>query len=292
METLREIGHWLGQAADVSLFELSGTRVTVGTLATSLFILLGTIWVSRLVQRGIRRAFARRGIQAESTIGTICTILNYLILVVGVSVALETAGIKLANLFAAGALFAVGLGFAMQNIVQSFVSGVILASERSIRPGDILEVEGQVVQVKKIGIRSTVVQTGTLCDIIMPNSILVQGSVKNFTLRENHVRIDVTVGVHYDSDLREVRRVLEACADGIEWRLPSEAPLVILEDFGSSSIDWTVSVWIEDAWAQRVHRSLLREAIWATLKEAGIAIAYPQLDLHLDPEVTQRLGAA
>jgi len=292
MDTLRSIGHWLGQAADVSLFELGGTRVTVGTLATSLLILLVTIWMSRLVQRGIRRAFARRGIQAESTIGTICTILNYLILVIGVSVALETAGIRLANLFAAGALFAVGLGFAMQNIVQSFVSGVILASERSIRPGDILEIDGQVVQVKKIGIRSTVVQTGTLCDIIMPNSILVQGAVKNYTLRDNQVRIDVTVGVHYDSDLHEVRRVLEACAESIEWRLMSEPPVVVLDDFGSSSIDWTVSVWIEDAWSQRVHRSQLREAIWAALKEAHITIAYPQLDLHLDEEVTRRLSAA
>jgi small-conductance mechanosensitive channel len=281
MDTVRSFGTVLQEAANYELFRLSGNAVTVGTLVTSLLILLATIVISRLLQRAIRRAFALRGVKHEATVGTICTILNYLFLVIGVAIALETAGVKLASLFAAGALFAVGIGFAMQNIVQSFVSGIILASERSIKPGDVLEVDGRLVKVVKMGIRSTIVQTRREFDMIVPNSQLVQSTVMNYTLMDTIMRLDATVGVHYQSDMTKVREVLTECCRSIEWRAKRE-PLVVLETFGSSSVDWVASVWIDSPWDQRVLRGRLYEAVWNALKEAGITIAYPQVDVHFD----------
>src|SRR4030095_8726722 len=102
-------------------------------------------------------------------------------IVVGLTLALHLAGIKLGAVFAAGAVFAVGLGFAMQNIAQNFVSGVILLVERSIEPGDVIEVNTQVVRVHQMGIRATLVRTLDDEDMIVPNSILVQTTVKNYT---------------------------------------------------------------------------------------------------------------
>ncbi len=132
-------------------------------------------------------------------------------------VAMRTTGIRLDALFAAGAVFAVGFGFAMQNIAQNFVSGVILLFERTIKPGDVIEVGGQIVKVQQMSIRATIVRTLDEEDVIVPNSSLVQSNVKNFTLEDNIYRVRVTVGVSYSSDVPKVKAALEGCArsDGL-----------------------------------------------------------------------------
>jgi potassium-dependent mechanosensitive channel len=112
------------------------------------------------------------------------------------------------KLFAAGAVFAVGLGFAMQNIVQNFVSGVILMVERTIKPDDVLEVEGDIVRVQKMRIRATMVRTRNEEELIIPNSTLVQGAVKNYTLTDSRFLLGTVVGVTYGSDMQLVREVL------------------------------------------------------------------------------------
>jgi small-conductance mechanosensitive channel len=188
-------------------------------------------------------------------------------------------------LFAAGAVFAVAIGFAMQNVVQNFVSGVILLTERSIKPGDILEVEGIVVKVVDMGIRTTVVRTWREEELIVPNSILSQSIVKNFTLRDQQYRLGAVVGVTYGSDMRKVLQVLQDTAEAMPWRLPEPAPRVLLQDFGSSSVDFGVYLCVDNPWLQRVYLSDLRQGIWFAFKDAGITIAFPQLDVHFDPPI-------
>jgi small-conductance mechanosensitive channel len=204
---------------------------------------------------------------------------------IGFAIAVDQVGIDLTALFAAGALFAVGLGFAMQNIAQNFVSGLILLIERAIKPGDILQVEGEIVRVRRMGIRSTVARTRNDEEIIIPNSILAQSLVKNFTLGDPSYRVRVGVGVSYDSDMRLVRATLERIAAEQGWRLESSEPVILLSEFGNSSVDWEVSVWSDDAWAAPRNASQLREGIWNELKAEGIVIAFPQLDLHFDPPI-------
>ena len=163
------------------LFEIAGTTVTLATALTSLAILLLTLGISKVLRRGVKRAFALRGVTDEGTVAVVSKLLHYVVLFVGFGIALETLGIDLAALFAAGAVFAVGIGFAMQTVAQNFVSGVILLGERSITPGDVLEVDGQIVRVVKMGIRSTQAVTLDGEDLLLPNSMLVQNQVKNLS---------------------------------------------------------------------------------------------------------------
>jgi small-conductance mechanosensitive channel len=279
------MSYWLVQP----LFALAGTEVTLLSLATLVLILLVTLGISRAVKRAVDRKVGARFTKNEGTRAAILRLIHYLILLVGLSVALQTVGINMSALFAAGALFAVAIGFAMQNVVQNFVSGVILLVERTIKPGDILEVEGMVVKVVEMGFRTTVVRTWRDEELIMPNSILSQSVVKNFTMRDEELRIGVVVGVTYSSDMKLVKQVLLATASSMPWRLSSPEPRVLLQEFGSSSVDFGVYLSVSDPWRQRLYMAELREAIWFAFKDAGITIAFPQLDVHFDPPISEAM---
>jgi len=274
---------------DVQLFQLGDTAITIGTIAVMVAVLVVTWLLSWAVRRTIRKASKMHGVIDEGTVGVITRLTHYLLIGAGLFLALRVAGIDLTALFAAGAIFAVALGFAMQEITANFVSGIILLSERAIKPGDILNVEGKTVRVRDMGVRATIVRTLDDEDMVIPNSLLVQSTVTNYTFRDNLMRLRVVVGVSYGSDMRLVRQVLERAADEVGWRHPGKEPVIFLDNFGNSSVDFEVSVWIDDPWKIRRCSSHLREAIWFALKEAGITIAFPQLDLHLDEPVVESL---
>jgi len=196
----------------VELFKVGTTTVTITTLVIAAVIVLLSYLFSRAVRAGMRRFFLRTGLAPTGEAGAMERLVHYGIVLMGIMVALRTTGIRLDALFTAGAVFAVGFGFAMQNITQNFVSGVILLFERTIKPGDVIEVGGQIVKVQQMSIRATIVRTLDEEDVIVPNSSLVQSNVKNFTLEDNIYRVRVTVGVSYDSDVPKVKAVLEGCA--------------------------------------------------------------------------------
>jgi small-conductance mechanosensitive channel len=275
---------------DFPLLKIGGTEVSAATLAVFLLLIVFTLLASRLAQRAVRRVFQARGTSDEGTLGVTSRLIHYLVLFVGFGVALHTLGINLTGLFAAGALFAVGIGFAMQNLTANFVSGVILLLERVIKPGDIVEVEGVFLRVRDMGIRSTVARTLDDEDLIIPNSQLVQSTVKNYTFTDPLYRVRVAVGVTYSSDLREVLTILERVAGEMAWCSHERKPRVLLTGFGSSSVDFEVSVWTEDPWSSRTESSELHLAIWWAFQEKGVVIAFPQIDLHLDPPVSESLA--
>lgn len=282
----------LSRAANVTLFEIAGTRVTVAALLTALLVLLATFWIARWLRRLTERAMERLGTK-PGTRGAVAGLVYYLSLLVGIGVSLETAGIDLTGLFAAGAVFAVGLGFAMQSIAQNFVAGVILLTERAIKPGDVLEVDGHVVRVRELGIRTTVATTRNGEDLVIPNALLIQTIVKNYTFENSHYRVRVGVGVSYDSDMKRVRATLERVAEEMteQWAVAGRSPQVFMTGFGDNAVQWEVAIWMGDPWHMPAARSALHEAIWDAFAEAGIVIAYPQLDLHLDRPALETLRA-
>lgn len=279
----------LDHALDVRLFEIGGTSITVATLVIFVAIVLATMLASRLTQRAITKGFKARKVTDEGTIGVTTRLTHYLILTVGLGVGLHTLGINLTGLFAAGAVLAVGIGFAMQTIAQNFVSGVILLIERSITPGDVIEIDGQLVRVSRMSIRTTHARTLDDEEVIVPNSHLVQSMVTNYTLRDTLYRISSEVGVIYGSDMKQVRETLERAAAAIDWRTRDRDPVVLLVGFGDSAVNFRVSVWIDDPWTMMRKKSALNETVWWALKEAEITIAFPQLDLHLDPPALEAL---
>ncbi len=290
-ESLRE-----GKALfDIRLFEISNTPVTVATLASIVLVILATFWIAHLLQRAAMRALTRRDGADEGTAAATARLVRYVVLVVGFAVGIQSVGIDLTALFAAGAVFAVAIGFAMQNIAQNFVSGIILLAERSIKPGDVLEVDGRLVQVTDMAIRATIARTLDEEDVVIPNSYLVTSTVKNYTFRDSLYRLRSVVGVTYSSDMAQVRRVLEKAAGELDWRSSEREPRILMTEFGDSSVNWEVSVWMDNPWQMNSRRSELNQAIWWALAEAGITIAFPQLDVHFDPPVTsslERLRAA
>jgi len=276
---------------DTVLFRIGDTPISISTIITAVLVILAAFWVSRAIRRLIDRGLTRRGAK-PGAIGTINGLIHYAVLFTGFGVALGTTGIDLTALFAAGAIFAVGIGFAMQSIAQNFVAGVILLAERSIKPGDVLEVEGKVVKLLEMGVRASIARTRDGEDLIVPNSTLIQTTVKNYTLRNSAFRIRVPVGVVYRSDMALVKRTLTDVAHAMTAKLPmsDRDPQIILTSFGDNAVQWEVAVWIDDPWAWRLAASELSQAIWFAFQKLDIVIAFPQLDVHFDPPIQDSIG--
>jgi potassium-dependent mechanosensitive channel len=253
------------------IFSLGDTKVTPSTLAAALAVFVGSYLLSQLVQVAIRRGLRARGIRAEGSVGALSRLLHYLVVLIGAAVALQTAGVQLGALFAAGAVFAVGIGFAMQNIAQNFVSGVILLVERSIKPGDVIEVGGQMVKVADMGIRSTVVRTLDGDELIVPNSNLVSVTVKNFTLADSFCRVRVKVGIAPGADLGEVAQLLEQVARAADWRDRDFEPEVSMVEMSATGVEFEVSAFTQDPWNQKTHLARFKVDLWQVLRGRGLS---------------------
>ena len=289
MEAMKHWSTW--GFLDDRLFDIGGTPVTLFTLLASASVIAIAIATSWLVRRALQRGLASRGFEDSLGVRGSLRGLHYLLLLIGFGIALNTAGIKLSALFTAGAALAVGIGFGLQNVVKNMAAGVALMVERSVRPGDILEVEGTIVQVKVMRLRSTVATTRDSEWVILPNSALVESKITNLTMAQDRTyRLRVPVGVTYGSDLALVRRVLQEVGDSMPWRIPKLPAVVFLEDFGNSSVDYELAVWSAQPWESRVLRSEMREAIWPAFKKHDITIAFPQVDVHFDPPVAAGLS--
>ena len=154
-------------------------------------------------------------------------------------------------------------------------------TERTIKPGDILEVENQVVRVTRLGLRATVVRSRNEEDLIVPNSVPVQNTVTNYTLRDSIIRVRATVGVSYNSDVALVMRILHDAAAALPARVQDHEPIVLFTGFGDSSINFEVSAWVSEPWLSRRILSDLNQSIWWALKDNGIVIPFPQRDVYL-----------
>jgi len=200
---------------------------------------------------------------------------------VGIMVALESLGFDLSTLKIVLGAMGVGIGFGLQNVVNNFVSGIIILAERMVKKGDIIAVGQTDGRVIRIGLRSSVVRTRAGMEIIVPNSDFVSSQVTNFSYHDRLVRVDIPVGVSYASDPNRVREILLQAAAEEERVLQNPRSDVIFVQYGNSSIDFELRVWIDDPWVRPQVRSALYFSIWYKLKSAGIEIPFPQRDLHV-----------
>ena len=266
------------------IYTIANTEITPATILVFALMLAVTWYLGVVAREGTIRTLRARRIGDAGTVAAGARLVQYTVATVGLIVSLQALGINLDTLVTAGAVFAVSIGFALQNIAQNFVSGVILLAERSISPGDIVVVEGMTVRVKVLGIRSTIGVTLDDAEVIIPNSYLVQSNVTNLTLSDSSMRIRLLVGVAYESDVEEVQAALREAAVSVSGRMPSREPVVALMAFGASSVDFEVSVWTDDPWKAQALRSELGMAVFKGLGREGITIAFPQLDVHVVSE--------
>jgi small-conductance mechanosensitive channel len=182
-----------------------------------------------------------------------------------------------------GGAVALGVGFGSQNIVNNFISGLILHAERPVRVGDLIQFNDQFGVVEEIGPRSTRVITPSNLEVIVPNSSLLESNVVNWTLSNRMVRSRVRVGVAYGSPTRELSRLLVQAAAESEMVLPSPEPFVLFTDFAENSLNFELHFWIQMSTITEHQRieSEIRYRIEESFSRAGISMPFPQRDVHL-----------
>jgi potassium efflux system protein len=269
-------------AASFSIGEYSFTPIQLlfGTIVACFVVFLGK-FVTGLFDKFL---VARGGIHPASR-DALSTILGYLVSVMAIAIGLSVAGISLTNFAIIAGALSVGVGFGLQNIVNNFISGIILLIEQPVRTGDFVRAGGVEGYVRRIRVRYTEVETLERQSVIVPNSQLISESVTNFNLRDNFARIGITVGVAYGSETRKVEALMLEAAKSHPDVLPEgnsvPASLVIFHDFGDSALVFILYCYVGEAARRFKIASDIRYQIDESFRQNGIQIPFPQHDLHL-----------
>lgn len=260
---------------------LPGISLTLVQIFLLVALLLGIFWISARTKSFLFNRFLVNSGLDRSLQYAISQIVSNIVLVAGVFIVLDNAGIHLGTLAVFAGAVGVGIGFGLQNIASNFISGLVILAERPITIGDRVEVAGVAGQVQQIRARSTVILTNDNITMIVPNTKFIDSPVTNWTYGDPRVRFRIPVGVAYGSDLEKVRNALVEVAREDSHVLPQPEPTVFLETFGESSINLELVVWSKEmSYRPRRFRSDLNFAIAQKLREAGIEIPWPQRDLH------------
>lgn len=265
---------------EIGTVKIVPLKVVLGLLLFSLMLsMIG--WIKRRMDKSwLNHSRMDRG-SKESMI----SLIGYLGVAIAFLIALTIAGVELANLALIAGALSLGIGFGLQNIVNNFISGVILLFERPIKTGDWIEVGGTEGYVKKISIRSTQIQTFDRSDVIVPNSELISSQVTNLMLRDSIGRITVPVGVAYGTDPEKVRDILNDIAhqhSAVITQSPIlPRPKVLFSEFGDSSLNFELRCFIRNVDERRMVISDINFEIEKAFREQGIEIPFPQRDVHL-----------
>ncbi len=299
-----EQGAASGEAADVAaqltsfwnfeLWSFGDTAVTVKKAVAALLILVfGIIAVKYCIDLVIRRLLMRTRLQ-PGAVAAIDKMLFYCAVLLVVLLALRLVNIPLTIFTFLGGAVAIGFGFGAQNLINNFISGLVIMAERPIKVDDIIEVDGHFARVEEIGTRCTRIRTGENVHILVPNSSFLEKNIVNWTLSDKLVRAHVSVGVAYGSPVREVERLMLQAAQEHPNIQKTLKPFVVFSDFGESSLVFELHFWqsMQGMMDIRILCSDVRFRVDELFRHAGIVIAFPQRDVHLNTlrplEVTLR----
>ncbi len=261
---------------------LPGVTLSLVQIFLLIALLIAVFWISSRTKRFLFNRFLAKSGLDRSLQYAIAQIVSNVVLIVGIFIVLDNAGIHLGALTVFAGAVGVGVGFGLQNIASNFISGLVILAERPITVGDRVEVAGIAGQVQHIRARSTVIVTNDNITMIVPNTKFIDSPVTNWTYGDPRVRFRIPVGVAYGSDINKARKALLAAAEENPNTLKDPAPSVFLEKFGENTIDFELVVWSSEmSYRPRRYRSDLNFAMEEKLREAGIEIAFPQRDLHI-----------
>ncbi len=283
---------WIGAVLSAGI-ERGTISIDVGDVLAFGITIVAAVYASRLIRFILTEDVLSRMRLPRGVPGAVNMLLHYVILLVGFMLAIAAAGIDLSRLAILAGAFGVGLGFGLQDIVNNFVSGLILAFERPIQVGDVIQLDLIEGRVSHIGIRSSTVRGWDGSDIIIPNAKLISGTVTNRTMMDNLRRVDARVGVSYDEDPERVLEVLRSVPATVADLDERPEPIARFLGFGDSSMDFELRAWTTNGPQILRISTELYTAVHKALKEAGINIPFPQRDLHVYPATDLGgLGAA
>jgi potassium-dependent mechanosensitive channel len=264
------------------LVVLSGTPVTALTIATAVAILLCARLAAAIVTRSMERVLSARGLDRGLRFAA-QKITRYVLMLIGLFVALGTIGVNMSAVMGAGAVLLVGIGFGLQKLAENFISGLLLLLERPVQKGDFIDVGGLLGTVDDIGLRATRVISRDGVTMIVPNANLVTQTVVNHTVPTESRRIQIQIGVAYGTDLDHAVKVLTELAPSVKDVLAEPAPEVRHYGFGDSAINLALMCWIAHARDELVIASALRFAIDRAFRREQIEIPFPQRAIHMLP---------
>jgi len=262
-------------------FDVGTVHISPGLFLTVALIAYGIRLVSKSLQALLLTEILPRYNTEKGVQTSISRLANYVIVTIGVFLLLRVVGFDTQRLAIIGGALGVGIGFGLQAIVNNFASGLILLFERPIKIGDTVQIGGDLGEVKKLGLRSTIIETFDNAEIVVPNSNLITGQVVNWTLAERRVRVVVSVGVAYGTDISLVIATLQGCAAKNSKVLNSPEPQALLTAFGASSLDFELRVFIPEFLDKDIVRSELNQSIEIAFSREGIEMPNPQMDINL-----------
>lgn len=261
-------------------FQLGDHHFTLASVLQILAVLTVAQVIFWVTRAALRRIFKNSSME-EGTRFMITRLLRTLIYTLGAIIALETAGVDLQALWFGSAALLVGVGIGLQNFFNDVVSGFVLLFEGGVRVGDELEVDGMLVRVERIDLRSTRVVTRFGNLIVMPNGLISGQTVRNFTQGDTASLLKVDVNVEYGADLEKVRSILLKAAKSEEGVIRKSQVSVLFTDFAESGQKFSVFFWVEEPWQRLTISSNVRFKISEAFQEHDITIPFPQRDLHL-----------
>lgn len=273
MEALKNI-------LEFELLSLEEHTIKLYTLVIVLFIILITKTTLWLIKKSLYRKNKSKKLDTGNTYA-LFQIIKYVIWVIAIAFVLETVGIKVTVIIAGSAALLVGVGLGLQQTFNDVISGIILLSERSIKIDDVLEIDGDVVKIQEIGLRTSKGLNRDDISIIIPNSLITTNKVINWSHQSKKTRFRIDVGVSYGSNVDLVLKILEESAfahPDISDRELTEARLV---NFGNSSLDFQVLFFSKNIFRISKMKSDIRRIIYRKFAENSITIPFPQMDLHV-----------
>lgn len=270
----------LSTLARVGLFTLFDNPTTLGALLMATVGLYFWIDASWAIQDILQSVLTSRTTTDLGTLEASLTISRYIIISIGLLIVLGSLGFDTTTLAAITGGLSVGITFALQDVLSNFASGILLLFERSLRPGDIVEIEGQMGIVQSLSIRSTTLRTLNNVELIVPNQTFLTSAVTTYTKSNRLVRVLIPVGVTEENDPEKVIQILLSIAR--QHRLVEEEPQpqAFLMGF-EEAIDLELAVWLNDPTKLRVLTSDLNLMIWKEFSERGIEMSNPQQEVYI-----------
>ena len=267
--------------------------ITLGGVLLFAFSVWLALWAAKTVRFILRDEVLPKMSLPRGVDNSISSLTYYAMVIFGIFVSLAAAGFEVSQLAIVIGALGVGIGLGLQNVVNNFVSGLILMFERPIQPGDVVEVGGTSGKVREIGMRATTLSTFEGADVVVPNGMLLSEKLINWTLSDMDRRIDVNVGVAYGTDPRKVMELLMEVTKATPGIATAPEPTLLFSGFGASSLDFGIRAWTNNFGDWVKIRSELTVRVYDALQAAGIEIPFPQQDLHLRsvaPEVKAGLA--
>jgi small-conductance mechanosensitive channel len=282
MISAKDLLEWIKTTWNFELFHLGDSPFTTKSFLLLIFSIFLLFYLSSKIRTLlVKKVFPRYNIDIGIS-QSIATIMRYLLIIIGFIIIFQTSGIDLSAIGLLVGALGVGIGFGLQSITNNFISGIIILFERPIKIGDRVEIENLAGNIVKISARATTIITNNNIAVIVPNSDFINKQVINWSHNNNQVRLNFPVGVSYNENPENIRKLLTEVVSNNTGVLASPEPYILFSGFGNSSLDFEVLVWTSEyTHKPRILKSELYYEIFAMFKEQNIEIPFPQSDIHL-----------